>query len=435
MPSAAVAEFSGATTVANNAALQVIGAITSPESITLNGTGISGAGALRKTGTGTATMSGPFTLASASRINSDDGTLTITGVIGGGNTNLTVGGVGNTTINGAIQTGSGQVIKDGAGTLTLGGNSNYTGVTTINAGVLAVTSPTAWAPRPATRQSPHGAALQVSGAITIPEPIVLNGTGIAGAGALRKTGADTTTMSGAVTLARRRPESTPTPGRWRSRARSGWERTALTIGGAGATTLGGVITGSGTLTKDGAGVLTVTANNDASFTGPITVTAGVVSIPASTALGTDRSRDAQRRHASAHRILRNAPQHDAGHRPGREQRDDRDHRRRRSAHLRRRDRAEREALTKAGAGTLILTGNNTYGGGTIVNAGRLLVNGQVDPNSGTGTGAVQVNSGATVAGTGRTAGGILVARRWENPRRRCQHGRYADDQRRPVPGR
>lgn len=67
------------------------------------------------------------------------------------------------------------------------------------------------------------------------------------------------------------------------------------------------------------------------------------------------------------------------------------------------------SLTKAGANfTLVLTGNNTYDGGTTINAGTLLVNGQSGTDSGTGPGAVTVNNGGTFGGTGRAAGTVTV---------------------------
>ncbi|MGH5832324.1 S8 family serine peptidase, partial [Serratia marcescens] len=50
-------------------------------------------------------------------------------------------------------------------------------------------------------------------------------------------------------------------------------------------------------------------------------------------------------------------------------------------------------LTKQGIGTLVLTGNNTYSGPTLVNQGRLAVNGSV-------TSAVSVQSGGIVGGSG-----------------------------------
>jgi autotransporter-associated beta strand protein len=60
------------------------------------------------------------------------------------------------------------------------------------------------------------------------------------------------------------------------------------------------------------------------------------------------------------------------------------------------------ALTKSGAGTLLLSGVNTYNGLTIVGNGTLLV-------SGTLPGAVTVNSGAVLGGSGTVAGVATIA--------------------------
>jgi fibronectin-binding autotransporter adhesin len=61
-------------------------------------------------------------------------------------------------------------------------------------------------------------------------------------------------------------------------------------------------------------------------------------------------------------------------------------------------------LTKAGAGTLILTGANTYAGPTDVNAGRLEVNGDQTAAHGLAT----VAAGATLAGSGIVGGSVTV---------------------------
>ncbi|MDH6168342.1 fibronectin-binding autotransporter adhesin [Variovorax boronicumulans] len=66
------------------------------------------------------------------------------------------------------------------------------------------------------------------------------------------------------------------------------------------------------------------------------------------------------------------------------------------------------SVVKVGGGTLVLTGANTYTGGTTVAAGTLRVNNT--SGSGTGTGAVQVQSGATLAGSGSIAGAVTIGK-------------------------
>ncbi len=63
-------------------------------------------------------------------------------------------------------------------------------------------------------------------------------------------------------------------------------------------------------------------------------------------------------------------------------------------------------MAKNGSGTLNLTHSNDYTGGTTINGGTLMV--MNTTGSGTGTGPVVVNSGATLGGTGKIAGAVIV---------------------------
>jgi len=137
---AALGTTAGGVSVTSGAALELAGNRTiGAEPLTLNGSGPSSGGALRNT-SGNNTYQGPITLALATRINADAGSLTLDVASGnaiGGTYNLTLGGAGNISINDPIATSTGTLTKDGAGTLTLSGANSYSGATTVNGGTLA----------------------------------------------------------------------------------------------------------------------------------------------------------------------------------------------------------------------------------------------------------------------------------------------------------
>ena len=138
--SAGLGSTAGGTTVNNGAELQLQGGIAvGGESLTLSGTGTGGNGALRNM-SGNNSWAGNITLAFTSLIESLFGQLTLSGTVGnGGNAaDLLFGGAGDILVTGAI-TGNGDVAKNGTGTLTLAGANTYNGATIVNAGTLRLT--------------------------------------------------------------------------------------------------------------------------------------------------------------------------------------------------------------------------------------------------------------------------------------------------------
>lgn len=131
----ALGSSTGGTVVSSGATLQVQDSITvTDEALTLNGSGVSGTGALRNM-LGNNVWTGNVTLGSASTIASDSGTLAVSGTVNNSGNLLTVTGAGNTTLNGAVS-GTGGLTKTGSGTLTLGGANTFTGDLTVSGGTL-----------------------------------------------------------------------------------------------------------------------------------------------------------------------------------------------------------------------------------------------------------------------------------------------------------
>ncbi|MGD0744370.1 MAG: autotransporter-associated beta strand repeat-containing protein, partial [Verrucomicrobiota bacterium] len=271
-------------TVSSNAAVQVNGsglAIPNPLN-TLAGSGISSGGALRNMANNN-TWSGAITLGPfGARINSDGGTLTVSGgVTTGGKTNtLTIGGAGNMTVNTAAISGNGSLTKDGNGTLTLNYADTYTNLTTVSAGIVDVQNNTGLGTTVGPTTVASGAAVQVDGnGLSIAELLnTLVGPGISSGGALRNL-ANNNTWSGAITLGSPGARINSDGGTLTVTGGVTGGGYALTNGGAGNVTYSTTaITGSGTtLTKDGGGTLTLGSLAN-TFSGAVTVSDGTLSI-------------------------------------------------------------------------------------------------------------------------------------------------------------
>lgn len=134
--SSALGTTAAGTTVGSGATLELSNNINvAGEALTLHGAGVGGNGALRNV-SGDNTNTGTITLGSSGRINADGGSLRLTGQIAGDAANsLTVGGAGNTTISGAT-TSARALTKDGGGTLEFTGVANTYGLVTVNGGTL-----------------------------------------------------------------------------------------------------------------------------------------------------------------------------------------------------------------------------------------------------------------------------------------------------------
>ena len=349
-----------------------------------------GSGQFIKAGTGTLTLTGNSTPGSSIVISG--GTLQF----GNGGTSGLLQGAGGVTDNGRLVfnrsddftfasaiSGTGSVTKLGAGKLTLTSlNNSYSGGTTITAGTLVANS--------------------LAGDVTDSGALVLNFNGtyagvVSGTGSVQVAGGNTLVLTGAHTYTGGTTISAGTLqlGTGGSLASTGalavnggtfdlnsHSQTVGALSGTGGaitlgsgtlttssstnTSLAAAISGSGSLIKAGTGTLSLTGAN--TYTGGTTVSGGALQIGGG---GTSGS--------LAGNVTNNA-----------------------ALIFNRSDAlaftsviSGMGSVAQAGAGTLTLSGTNTYTGATNVNAGTLNVTGAVAGSS------VSVANGATLTGTGR----------------------------------
>ena len=349
----------------NGGALQTLAAFNSAKAVSLLGAGtidtngfnanftgaITGAGSLVKTGAGTLMLTGNNTFSG--------GTTVSAGTLQGNTTSLR-----NTIVNNAavifnqtaagtyagVMSGTGSLTKIGAGTLTVSGANTYSGGTTVSAGTLS------------------GTATSLQGNIVNNAAVVFNQTAagtyagaMSGTGLLTKSGAGTLALTGANSYA---GGTTVTAGALQGSTTSLQgnivNNASVVFDQAMAGTYAGAMSGTGSLTKNNANTLTLIGAN--TYSGGTTINAGTVAVAGDAQLGSGNlmfnggALQTTADFASAKNVtLVGASTIDtngfaadlAGSISG------------------------AGALTKAGAGILTLTGVNTYAGGTTVSAGTL----------------------------------------------------------------
>ncbi|WPG41451.1 autotransporter-associated beta strand repeat-containing protein [Variovorax sp. EBFNA2] len=325
------------------------------------------------------------------------------------------------TINAAI-TGAGGLVKDDVGTLVLGGSNSYTGGTTVKGGTLQIASDANLGAAAGGLALQGGATLHVTGDsvsaravslgagsntfdIDAVRTVALNGTA-SGAGSLRKTGAGTLRLGAANshaggTFVDAGTLATEVTGALGSGAATVATGATLQLGGgfdAGTTAIGnqGKVrfqdkssAGTSTITNAAGGVLAFAGDASADKATVINQAGAQVRIDQAT---TGVSFGAL---SGAGDVVLGAKALTLGGSGG-------------DNSLSGTVSGTGGSVVKIGAGTLVLTGANTYTGATTVAAGTLRVNNT--SGSGTGTGSVQVQSGATLAGSGSIAGAVTIAK-------------------------
>lgn len=253
----------------------------------ISGAAFSISNGITNNSTFTQTINNAITLTLAQTWTAATGDLVFGGNIGNGGFLLTISGGANTSASGIIS-GTGGLTKSGSGLLTLTGANTYTGTTTVSAGVLNLQNAIGLGTTAGGTVVTSGAALQLQGGIAVGnEALTLNGTGISSDGALRNISGNNS-WAGIITI-NSTTRINSDSGTLTLDVASGNAITGsndnLQFGGAGNITINDVIaTGSGTLTKDGTGTLTLNAAN--TYTGATTVSAGVLNVRNATGLGT-----------------------------------------------------------------------------------------------------------------------------------------------------
>jgi len=255
----------------------------------------------KQLGSGEVTINAPIVLRLDQEWRNRDTTtdLIIAGNIAPDNHTLTIRGNGDTIIAGRIQavatpgggTANGNLVKDGSGTLSLAGINSYTGVTRIDEGVIRIGEAQNLGPGAVILSG--GQLNLVANGIALPNQFILdagtngvrtqaNSSGvisgpITGAGSLTKTGPGSLTLTGGNNYTGGTVVSEGTLVGTTSNIRGNLNISngaTAEFSQSFSAAFGNAITGAGRLVKNGAGTVTLTAAN--SYTGGTLVSAGTL---------------------------------------------------------------------------------------------------------------------------------------------------------------
>ena len=335
---------------------------------------------------GTLALSGAGTIASSSGV-IDNGTFDISASNAPGATITTLSGTGGVTLGantltlsnasaGANGTFGGAISGTGgltlaAGTETLTGANTYTGNTTIGSGsTLVIGGAGSLGAGSYAGNITDGGTFEYSSSATQ----TLSGV-ISGAGALTQNGTGTLTLTGVNTYTGNTTIASGSTLQIGGSGSLGGGSYAGTISDSGMfeysssanQTLSGVISGAGTLVKDTSATSTLTLTGANTYTGLTTISAGTLQISGAGSLGSGNyagniSNNGTFEYSSS------ATQRLSGVISG------------------------QGGLTKIGTGTLILTGANTYAGGTLLDVGTL----GIGSNGALGAGALTMQLSTTL---------------------------------------
>ena len=299
------------------------------------------------------------------------------------------------TIDAALAGAGVQLVKSDAGTLRLTGTNSYSGGTLVAGGTLGIAGDASLGDV-AGGLTLDGGMLETATNITTNRVVTLAGNGtfltdgasvltlagpMSGAGALFKTGTGTLILTGSDvhgggTTINAGTLQVGDGGTAGSIAGSIANNAALVFNRADNVQIDGLISGAGTVTQQGGGVLTFTASNTNS--GLTTIAAGTLRLGNAGATGSVGGDIAN----NGRLIFDRSNQLDfAGLISG------------------------TGTVEQFGSGTTVLTGANNYAGPTLVNGGTLLING--DQRG--ATGLATVSAGATLGGSGVIGGNVIVA--------------------------
>ncbi|MEH2513651.1 outer membrane autotransporter protein [Nitrobacteraceae bacterium AZCC 1564] len=408
-------------TITNNGGFQV-GAINGNPGVLTWGGVISGAGTLVKSGSGDLILSGINTYSGGTTVTGGVVRFTTDANLGAAGAGITLNGgsvastdatAANTTIGRNITlagtggigvglhpliwsgniSGAGQFIKSGNGELWLQGTNTYSGGTLVQRGTLRIDSDDKLGAAGKGVTLDNNAALRASATFTTSRNVFLTGvggvfivdptqaltlSGIVSGANITKIGAGTLILTGANTYAGNiqnnggtvQGNTTSLRGNivFDSNADNPIAR-SVTFDQAAAGTFAGNITGLGSLSKIGAGTLTLSGNNN--YSGGTTVSAGTLQGTSNSLKGNILNNAALIFDQNFDGIYADVVS-GAG------------------------------TFTKNGTGKLTISGIQTYTGATNINAGNLNVNGSLKSSS-----VVNVNKGGTLSGNG-TFGNVNV---------------------------